>query len=71
MTGGAFSLTGGFFAAPACRADYNGNGQRDLLDIFAFLNDWFAGNIRADFNGTNGVELTDIFAFLQAWFAGC
>jgi hypothetical protein len=56
---------------PTCRADYNGQNGVDLLDIFAFLNDWFAGNARADFNGMNGVDLLDIFAFLSAWFAGC
>jgi hypothetical protein len=54
-----------------CRADYNGTNGVDLLDIFAFLTDWFAGNPRADFDGMNGVDLLDIFAFLQAWFAGC
>jgi hypothetical protein len=54
-----------------CPADYNGMNGVDLLDIFAFLTDWFAGAPRADFNGQNGVDLLDIFAFLQAWFAGC
>jgi probable HAF family extracellular repeat protein len=56
---------------PPCRADYNGMNGVDLLDIFAFLHDWFAGDVRADFDGRNGVDLTDIFAFLNAWFAGC
>jgi hypothetical protein len=54
-----------------CRADYNGQNGVDLLDIFAFLNDWFAGNIRADFNQNGAVDLLDIFAFLTAWFTGC
>jgi hypothetical protein len=54
-----------------CAADYNGVNGVDLLDIFAFLNDWFAMNPRADFNGQNGVDLIDIFAFLTAWFTGC
>jgi hypothetical protein len=53
-----------------CPADFNGQNDIDLLDIFAFLNAWFAHDPSADFNGQNGVELLDIFAFLNAWFAG-
>jgi hypothetical protein len=54
-----------------CPANYNGTNGVDLLDIFAFLNDWFTQRPKADFNHQNGVELLDIFAFLNAWFAGC
>jgi hypothetical protein len=63
----AADLQGG----PACVADFNGNGAADLLDIFAFLSAWFAGDPRADVGGAPGVELLDIFVFLNAWFAGC
>jgi hypothetical protein len=55
---------------PCCKADYNKQGGVELLDIFAFLQDWFAGVPYADFNGQSGVDLLDIFAFLTAWFAG-
>jgi hypothetical protein len=55
---------------PCCKADYNKQNNVDLLDIFAFLNDWFAARPYADFDGQNGVDLLDIFAFLNAWFAG-
>jgi hypothetical protein len=54
-----------------CWADFNDNGQVELLDIFAFLNGWFAGNPKADYNRANGVDLLDIFAFLHDWFGGC
>lgn len=47
--------------------DWNCSGAKDLLDIFAFLGDWFAGN--ADFNSNGQTELLDIFSFLEAWFA--
>jgi hypothetical protein len=57
--------------APACIADFTHTNGVDLLDIFAFLNAWFAGDPRANVNGTNGVDLLDIFFFLQHWFAGC
>jgi hypothetical protein len=55
---------------PCCKADYNKQGGIELLDIFAFLNDWFGNVAYADFNGQSGVDLLDIFAFLNAWFAG-
>lgn len=53
-----------------CAADYDGNGIREVTDIFTFLTDWFAGVPAAyEFGGTPGVPA--IFAFLTAWFAGC
>ena len=53
-----------------CPADYDGNDLVEVLDIFAFLTDWFAGVPAAyEFGGTPGVPA--IFAFLTAWFAGC
>jgi hypothetical protein len=56
--------------APPCAADYDGNGQVQVADIFAFLSAWFAGEPAAfNFGGTPGVPA--IFAFLSAWFAGC
>jgi hypothetical protein len=73
---GAFTAAGatcnaaGNNSAPCCKADYNKVGGVELLDIFAFLGDWFANRPYADFNGQNGVDLLDIFAFLGAWFAG-
>ncbi len=65
--------TGGSATAPCCFADYDKAGDGvQVLDIFAFLNDWFASSRFADVGG-NGNELpdvTDIFDFLNAWFAG-
>jgi hypothetical protein len=55
---------------PTCPADFDGNGQVEVADIFAFLAAWFAGEPAAfEFGGTPGVPA--IFAFLSAWFAGC
>ena len=55
---------------PPCAADFDGNGVREVPDIFAFLSAWFA-QVPAAFNfgGASGVPA--IFAFLSAWFAGC
>jgi hypothetical protein len=54
-----------------CAADFDGNGQVQVPDIFAFLSAWFAQDPRADFDGNGGIAVPDIFAFLSAWFAGC
>ncbi len=57
--------------AGGCAADFDGNGTRDVADIFAYLSAWFAQNIRADMDGVPGVAVPDIFFFLSLWFAGC
>jgi hypothetical protein len=62
--------TAGADTAPCCKADYNKQGGVELLDIFAFLTDWFASAPWADYDGQNGVDLIDIFSFLTGWFAG-
>jgi len=54
-----------------CGADYNGDGNVNVSDIFAFLTAWFGGLPGGDFDGTGGRNVTDIFAFLGAWFGGC
>jgi len=56
---------------PHCPADFDGNGSREVPDIFAFLSAWFAQSPAADFNGDSAITVPDIFAFLSAWFAGC
>ncbi len=59
-----------FYNVP-CAADFDHSGTLSTLDIFAFLNAWFDGNMRADFDHSGGLAVQDIFAFLGAWFAGC
>jgi len=56
---------------PPCPADFDGNGLREVSDIFAFLSAWFANDPRANFDQMGGIAVPDIFAFLSAWFAGC
>jgi hypothetical protein len=51
-----------------CVADWCGDNDVDVSDIFCFLNDWFANRNPAHcFGGTCGVQA--IFAFLTVWFA--
>ena len=57
--------------APACAADFNGDGHVTVQDIFDFLTAWFANQPSADFNHSGSVTVQDIFDFLAAWFAGC
>jgi len=56
---------------PACPADFDNSGTRDVSDIFAFLSAWFANGPGSDFDNSGTRDVSDIFAFLSAWFAGC
>jgi hypothetical protein len=47
-------------------ADFNNDLTVNDLDIFAFLNDWFAGG--GDFDGNGETTVSDIFVFLSAWY---
>ncbi|MBY0263351.1 MAG: hypothetical protein K2Q20_13465 [Phycisphaerales bacterium] len=59
--------------------DFNGNGTRDVTDIFNYLSAWFAGKrcVITDygrFNNPMGFPrgiTADIFGFLSAWFGDC
>lgn len=53
-----------------CRADYDGNHERTIEDIFVYLHDWFDDEPDTDMDG-NGRGIDDIFIFLSEWFAGC
>lgn len=58
-----------------CRPDVDGDHVLTILDIFAFLNSWFAAAAppepQPDFDFNGVVDTNDIFTFLNAWFAGC
>ncbi|MBY0396259.1 MAG: hypothetical protein K2X91_07290, partial [Thermoleophilia bacterium] len=54
-----------------CIADFDGNGTRDVADIFAFLSAWFASSPDADIDLSGVRDVADIFTFLSFWFAGC
>ncbi len=55
----------------ACRADFNGDGSVNTLDVLAFLNAWSAGEPGGDFNGDGTINTLDVLAFLNAWSTGC
>jgi len=56
--------------APACPADYNGDGGVDGGDVESFFLDWEAGESEADVNGDGGVDGGDVETFFRAWEAG-
>ena len=77
LTGGAFTLTGGFWAgaitsACACAADFDqSGGTPDVNDIDAFFTAWLAGDPRADADCSGGTpDVNDIDSFFQQWLAG-
>ncbi len=75
LSGGVFELAGGFWPAtqppPNCPADINGDGAVDVLDFFAFVTAFAAGDPVADINGDGAIDVLDFFAFVAAFAAGC
>ena len=56
---------------PPCRADFNGDGTVNTLDVLAFLNAWNAGDPDADINEDGVINTLDVLEFLNLWNAGC
>ncbi len=75
MTGGQFSLSGGFWPGvqniPSCAADLNGDGMLNFFDVSAFLTAYNAMDPVADFNDDGMFNFFDVSAFLVAYNAGC
>ena len=75
MTGGSFSLTGGFWAGvnsgPPCLGDLTGDGILNFFDVSAFLVAFSANDPIADFTGDGVWNFFDVSEFLIAFAAGC
>lgn len=60
-----------------CPANFDLLNGVDVVDLFAFLDAWFAQNgstgagFSSDFDKNDAVDVTDLFGYLDAWFAGC
>lgn len=74
--------TSRFNAAPVgCVADHDGSGAVDVVDLFQYLDEWFATSgqvalpplpeLAADTDRNDSVNVVDLFLFLDAWFAPC
>ena len=76
LSGGAFSVDGGFWPAAIsvtpCLADFNGDGFVNFFDISNFIAAFNAQNPAADIAAPFGVwNFFDISAFIAAYNAGC
>tara|TARA_R110000868_G_scaffold119469_1_gene316531 strand:- start:237581 stop:237985 length:405 start_codon:yes stop_codon:yes gene_type:complete len=75
MTGGSYSLTGGFWAGIGsgvpCPADLTGDGSLNFLDVSAFLAAFGNMDPVADFSQDGSFNFLDVSAFLQAYGMGC
>lgn len=54
-----------------CVADWNGDGEVDVNDFFAFLDSFVDGDPRADLNGDGEIDVGDFFLFLGLFQVGC
>lgn len=81
MTGGAFTVVGGFWAGAGgqppciwqvagCPSDYDNSGGSDGDDIIAFFADWDAGAQCADVDLSGGTDSDDVILFFSRWDAG-
>lgn len=58
-------------AAMPCEADFNTDGQLNVLDFVAFQLAWQAGDERADVNADGVLDTLDFVAFQELFQAGC
>jgi hypothetical protein len=75
MTGGAYTLTGGFWAIPPCwcLADMNNDGQRNADDIQAFADCMTGGGSNcacADLQADGVLDMNDVDDFVADLLAG-
>ncbi len=64
-TGETYDITN----VPFCPCEYDGDiAAVSILDLLAFLSDWFAFDPAADYNGDTVVDVLDLLSFLGCWF---
>ena len=78
LTGGSYTLTGGFWAGaghapgPCNSADLaEPFGLLDLADITSFITAFVAGESDADLDNNGLYDLADVTAFVAAFLNGC
>jgi hypothetical protein len=67
---GVFIQTNGN-CEPDCVADFNGDGDLNILDFVAFQNAFTAGDESADVNDDGALNILDFVAFQNIFQAGC
>lgn len=77
LTGGAYSLTGGFWAGTAAEGPCNvadfatPYGVLDFFDVLTFLGAFSANDMAADLTNDGILDFFDVLTFLNAFAAGC
>ena len=56
---------------PVCPADFNNDGNINILDVVAFINNWNAQGPGADFNTDGSINILDVVGFINTWNLGC
>ena len=56
---------------PACRSDFNVDGQLDFFDYLDFVEVYSANGAGADFNRSGGIDFFDYLDFVDAFSTGC
>ena len=60
------------YAIDLCPADYDNSGAATVDDLFAYLQDWFAGSRDADMDNSGGSpDVSDLMGFFNTWMSGC
>ena len=54
-----------------CYADFNNDGQANILDFVAFQNAFVAGDFKADCNGCGCLNILQFLCFQQTFEVGC
>lgn len=55
----------------SCLADFNSDGELNILDFLAFLNAYNAGDPSADLNADGTINTQDFIVYLNAYNEGC
>ncbi len=73
MTGGPFTLVGGFWpgALDTCYPDCNTDASLTVADFGCFQTKFVAADPYADCNGTGGLTVADFGCFQTKFVAGC
>jgi hypothetical protein len=54
-----------------CQADFNGDGNINILDVVAFINNWNVQGPGSDFNNDGNINILDVVGFINTWNLGC
>ena len=74
MTGGQFTVVGGFWAgagAGSCYPDCDGTGALDIFDFICFQDAFVQMDSYGDCDGSGSFDIFDFICFQDAFVIGC